>query len=1048
MFVNDADSLLNAGENLHALDSLNLATASPDPLHTLHSYSESLSSIDAATHSFDQVMASLEAAAIVIARDSVVSDRTSQTAANSVSGYEYGGHTYLLTAAEATWEEAQAEAVRLGGNLVTINNAAEDQWLTNTFGEGGAYWMGLSDRQQEGVFEWASGEAVDYTNWAAGEPDDYAGTQDYGRINYGDSLQWNDEHSYTRLRGIVEINSVVSNDETTGNGQGGALQDSGNSDSDNNSGNNSGNNEAGIVHNGSRYLLLEDNLTWEAAQKQAQQLGGNLVTVNDAAEEQWLQQTFGTDRGLWTGINDQAQEGVFTWASGEAVSYTNWAAGEPDDYAGTQDYGTLNYGDAKQWNDEHSYTELQGIVEIKLNGDVQAPEDSPTAPAPQTPNSVAYGDSEYLLLDEALTWEEAQAEAQQLGGNLVTVNDAAEEQWLKQTFSDEALWIGINDRAQEGTFTWASGEAVDYTNWAAGEPDDYAGTQDYGTLNYGEARQWNDEHSYARLKGIVEIKLNGEDAAETPPVLPEAESPTVVVPVDDSSMDDTPTPSSPVVSPPSAEEPPVYSIYDDAFTRSVPDNYSGYNANAVEISDWSNIDLVNALADAVEEIGGQTLRIPGGDTANYWDWDIGGVVQWSNEAGEARPTWEYPYFLPEPLPLALNWEYGTTASLENMHRLFTESGAEPLWVVNMNTSDLGKEMRHLQEALAAGYDIERIELGNELYFGIQNYVRPDFGGEAPQVGGTPTARDYAAQAKEWAIAIRSIPGLENATIAVTGVSPEHVPERRGVEWWPALLEKTGPDNRSAVDVVDAFTLHPYYSTNDLGITKGDVGNFNRAGEIARQGIAYLRDTLEDPALHNEELKDKELWITEHNIIEDAVVVLGGTWLQALMIDIHTQEFLKDTRVTSSYAHILTGNAQWQGITDEYGLQIDGSQRGIADRPFTTDAEDAFEPTAMGLVLGKTADVFDDGTATLLKSGEAFIAWMVENSETNISAVNANSQSDTLILPEGQTWEIVTYKADPWATVYEESELQISVQTLRGGETLTIDAFTKVIATAR
>ena len=122
----------------------------------------------------------------------------------------------------------------------------------------------------------------------------------------------------------------------------------------------------------------------------------------------------------------------------------------------------------------------------------------------------------------------------------------------------------------------------------------------------------------------------------------------------------------------------------------------------------------------------------------------------------------------------------------------------------------------MQEALAAGYDIERIELGNELYFGIQNYVRPDFGGEAPQVGGTPTARDYAAQAKEWAIAIRSIPGLENATIAVTGVSPEHVPERRGVEWWPALLEKTGPDNRSAVDVVDAFTLHPYYSTNDIG----------------------------------------------------------------------------------------------------------------------------------------------------------------------------------------------------------------------------------------
>ena len=68
-------------------------------------------------------------------------------------------------------------------------------------------------------------------------------------------------------------------------------------------------------------------------------------------------------------------------------------------------------------------------------------------------------------------------------------------------------------------------------------------------------------------------------------------------------------------------------------------------------------------------------------------------------------------------------------------------------------------------------------------------------------------------------------------------------------------------------------------------------------------------------------------------------------------------------------------------------------------------------------------------------------------DKNISAVNANNQSDTLILPEGETWEITTYQANPWDTVYGEEALQIRVQTLNGGDTLTIDAFTKVIATA-
>ncbi|MFK8185231.1 MAG: lectin-like protein [Phormidesmis sp.] len=1187
MFFNNSDSSANLGETSNAIDSATKVVDYSLPFaDTSTSQHEALSPVEA--DGIEQVMANLEASSIVLSQEAANSASSASLMRDSLTeaaGYQYNGSTYFLTERAVTWEEAQADALLLGGNLVTINDAAEDKWLTETFGANGAYWMGLSDSAEEGVFRWASGEAVTYTNWAAGEPDDFQGTQDYGRINYTDSLQWNDEHVYKTLQGIIEVS--VSAAPVAGG------DDGANSDDERA--------EDGITYNGSRYVLLDDSLTWEAAQAQAQQLGGNLVTINNAEEEQWLNETFGNEK-LWIGISDKDQEGVFTWASGEAVTYLNWAAGEPNDWQGTQDFGLMNFGGVRQWDDEHFYTELKGVVEIKLNGEGGDEDggadptiiDPPVTPETETPTieipegAIAYNGSQYLRIEESLTWEAAQAQAQQLGGNLVTINNAEEEQWLKETFGDEKLWIGISDKDQEGVFTWASGEAVDYLNWAAGEPNDWQGTQDFGLMNFGGDRQWDDEHFYTELKGIVEIKLNGEGSDENPtitdpPVTPEPETPTDEAPTDsftyngsqyqlieetltwdvaqaqaqqlggnlvtinsaeeeqwlketfgqdqkrwigisdrdqegvftwasgeavtytnwapgepndwqgtqdfglmnfggnrqwddehfyteltgiveikldgsDVAQPEAPVPdvSEPevpnVVIPPAPleeGESPVYSIYDDAFTRSVPDDYSGYNANAVEISDWGNIELVTALANAVEEIGGQTLRIPGGDTANYWDWDIGGVVQWTNESGEARPTWTYPYFLPESLPLALNWEYGTTGSIENMKQLFTESGASPLWVVNMNTSDLGKEMRHLQEAIAAGYDIDRIELGNELYFGIQNYVRPDYGAPAPQVGGTPTARDYAAQAKEWALAIRSIPGLEDATIAVTGVSPEHVPERRGVEWWPALLEKTGPDNLSAVDVVDAFTLHPYYSTNDLGVTKGDVGNWNRAGEIARQGIAYLRDTLEDPALHNEALKDKELWITEHNIIEDAVVVLGGTWLQALMLDIHTQEFLKDTRVTSSYAHLLTGNPQWQGITDEYGLQIDGSQRGIADRPFITDSEDAFEPTAMGLVLGKTADVFDEGTATLLKSGEAFIAWQVENSnDKNISAVNANNQSDTLILPEGETWEITMYQANPWDTVYGEEALQIRVQTLNGGDTLTIDAFTKVIATAK
>ena len=106
----------------------------------------------------------------------------------------------------------------------------------------------------------------------------------------------------------------------------------------------------------------------------------------------------------------------------------------------------------------------------------------------------------YYLLDKT-SWTSAQAEAVTLGGNLATINDAAENAWVINTFGpqvDRSLWIGFNDVALEGTFVWVNGEPVTYTNWNAGEPNNGGGTvsdEDY-TAIYGFGSPtpgtWND----------------------------------------------------------------------------------------------------------------------------------------------------------------------------------------------------------------------------------------------------------------------------------------------------------------------------------------------------------------------------------------------------------------------------------------------------------------------------------------------------------------------------------------------------------------------------
>ena len=64
------------------------------------------------------------------------------------------------------------------------------------------------------------------------------------------------------------------------------------------------------------------------------------------------------------------------------------------------------------------------------------------------------------------SWDDAQAKAAAEGAHLVTINDAAEQEWLRKVFGTAPCWIGLTDAANEGEWRWTSGEPVTYTRWA------------------------------------------------------------------------------------------------------------------------------------------------------------------------------------------------------------------------------------------------------------------------------------------------------------------------------------------------------------------------------------------------------------------------------------------------------------------------------------------------------------------------------------------------------------------------------------------------------
>jgi len=268
----------------------------------------------------------------------------------------YNGHSYQRTSGATSWEAAQAEAAQLGGHLVVINDAAEQRWLAETFGRD-RLWIGLTDRNQEGTFQWVNGDDSSFRNWTPGEPNDYKfggkfdGGEDYVLMNWNSNGLWNDAPNdfMGKFQGLIEIPNSVQ--------------------------------EVATTYKGNRYQLTSGKKSWTAAQQEAKAAGGHLVTVNDAAEQRWLNQTFGSSERLWIGLTDQGQEGTFNWVNGEGAGYRHWALNEPNDYKfggrfnGGEDYTVMNYTRSGQWNDyPNSFAgTFRGVIEIPGNNPSPSP---------------------------------------------------------------------------------------------------------------------------------------------------------------------------------------------------------------------------------------------------------------------------------------------------------------------------------------------------------------------------------------------------------------------------------------------------------------------------------------------------------------------------------------------------------------------------------------------------------------------------------------------------------------------------------------------------
>jgi hypothetical protein len=300
-----------------------------------------------------------------------------------------------------SWTQAEANSVKLGGHLVTINDVSENEFLANQgdlrekldiepwalnqiFGvtstkASQSAWIGR-ERFNLGDWEWSSTDNSEYVS--ALLPSRYIPSFPIQSIILHQVEQFFIENKREDLQPVAtqliyfdplngsekkgawsEIFDVDSMYDLDKDGRYSALSD-GFSHHDNSK---QGIAETPFIRRGDSAYVIVQGPTWEEAEANAVKLGGHLVTINDSEEEQFL---LNNTQGGWIGYTDKLIEGQWKWVDGTPKGYERWDQNNPSNNNGAEHYAYLDvgayFGWGAGWNDVVTNSNMRGIAEIKL----------------------------------------------------------------------------------------------------------------------------------------------------------------------------------------------------------------------------------------------------------------------------------------------------------------------------------------------------------------------------------------------------------------------------------------------------------------------------------------------------------------------------------------------------------------------------------------------------------------------------------------------------------------------------------------------------------
>ncbi|KAI6647144.1 hypothetical protein LOD99_8880 [Oopsacas minuta] len=217
------------------------------------------------------------------------------------------------------------------------------------------------------------------------------------------------------------------------------------------------------------YFTNSPSIDWLTAQLSCILWGGNLATITSEVKDDLLYYSITdiqTYFRCYIGLNDILVDAgtngsAFVWVDGSTSTYRN--------------FGTLEYTyprDVANFDCVRFRYKAGGTGPISdgwINLFCNTPIDCHFCTKPATPSvcDLIYEGSCYRIFDVStrINWLDAQSSCAVWGGDLTSITTERENNYLYTIIMSNNYWIGLNDRSEEGTYTWTDGATFSYANW-------------------------------------------------------------------------------------------------------------------------------------------------------------------------------------------------------------------------------------------------------------------------------------------------------------------------------------------------------------------------------------------------------------------------------------------------------------------------------------------------------------------------------------------------------------------------------------------------------